>query len=64
LSSRPQWRDLQFSQPAFDANGSATLAFVIPTAVDLQFSQPAFDADGSAALPFVIRTAVEGPAVL
>jgi len=30
LSSRPKRRDLQFSQPATDADGSGSLPFVIP----------------------------------
>jgi len=34
LSSRPKWRDLQFSQPATDADGSTALPFVIPTEVE------------------------------
>jgi hypothetical protein len=34
LSSRPKWRDLQFSQPATDPDGSTDLPFVIPTEVE------------------------------
>jgi hypothetical protein len=34
LSSRPKWRDLQFSQPASDSNRGAALPFVIPTAAE------------------------------
>jgi hypothetical protein len=34
LSSRPKWRDLQFSQSASASNRSAALPFVIPTEVE------------------------------
>ena len=34
LSSRPKWRDLQFSQPVSDSNRSSALPFVIPTEVE------------------------------
>ena len=34
LSSRPQWRDLQFTQPASDLYRSAALPFVIPSAAE------------------------------
>ena len=34
LSPRPKWKDLQFSEPASEADGSATLPFVIPTEVE------------------------------
>jgi len=34
LSSRPKWRDLQFSEPASDVDGSSGLPVVIPTEVE------------------------------
>jgi hypothetical protein len=47
VSSRPKWRDLQFSQPAADSDGSTALPFVIPTAVDLRSATPVNDNRGS-----------------
>jgi hypothetical protein len=38
LSSRPKWRDLQFSQPATDPDGSTDLPFVIPTEVEVDLA--------------------------
>jgi len=68
-----KWRDLQFSQPASDPNGSSALPFVIPSEVEgsavppsqpqiLRFSQPASDPNGSSALPFVIPPVPPAPA--
>jgi len=37
LSSRSKWRDLRFSQPAADSDGSVSLPFVIPTAPRISY---------------------------
>jgi hypothetical protein len=72
LSSRPKWRDLQFSQPASDPGGERppTPLSSRPKWRDLQFSQPASDTGGVqpptplSTRPACRGTAVEGSAVL
>jgi hypothetical protein len=48
---RPKWRDLQFSQPASDSDGSSALTFVIPPVP----ARRGTEVEGSAVLSTSIR---------